>query len=144
MSLYLVMLVVALLLVTGGAASALTAQGTYACEEADMRALLAAVQREQAAAEAQGYVPLDVGGEVARAQEILAELAAAPGFHYDEGFRPERAVRYVQVKEALLRAKGALIRLKLPYWTRDVRYAGLDEIATDPADRIRGLGHLSV
>lgn len=98
---------------------------------ADLWGLEAGVEREAERARREGYFPLDVGHELERARRLLADYGAtkswAKGYGgraetYDLGFDAEREALLLQAREALLRAKGALIALKLPAWTREFRY----------------------
>ncbi len=121
------LMTIALLVLSALGVQALTAQGTYACSEKDLAMLLATVDFEAKQAVAQGYLPVDVGGEIGRSRRILSVAVAERWADGDP--------RLAEAKARLLRAKGALIRLKLPYWTRDPRYRYGPE--ADPSNQAR-------
>jgi len=121
-----------------------TPQGTTSLDERDLYGLLEAIQREATLAEQEGYAWLDVGNELKRAQALLTQLQQTK--KYEGGFDPQRTKLLVEVKERLLRAKGAVIALKLPEWARELRYGWPSRIVPHPeneTDNIRALATLS-
>jgi len=100
-------------------------------EEADLWSLKEAVERDVERARKEGYFPLDVGNELKRAEGLLGRYRATKGWergywgraeNYDLGFDIDRENILLQARDALLRAKGALIALRLPPWTKELRY----------------------
>ena len=100
-------------------------------DEADLWSLKKAVEREADKAREKGYFPLDVGNELKRAEGLLRGYRATKSWergyggkaeNYDLGFDIDREGLLLQAREALLRAKGAIIALKLPIWTKELRY----------------------
>ncbi len=80
--------------------------------------LRAAIEHETLVAEAEGYVP-HLTRQLLKSAEVQAGEEAKP---------------------ALLRAKGALLDLKLPLWARELRYYRRPEL--DAADPDRGVAFL--
>lgn len=105
--------------------------GGVSLNEVDLWLLKEEIEREMERARKEGFYPLDVGGELRRAEELLRRYRATKSWergysgraeNYDLGFDLERENLLLQAKESLLRAKGAIINLKLPPWAKNLRY----------------------
>jgi len=100
-------------------------------DEVDLWSLKEAIEREVERARMQGYFPLDVGDALKKATGLLIKYRGTKSWergywgraqNYDLGFDVEREGLLLQAREALLRAKGAVIALKLPTWAKELRY----------------------
>ena len=117
-----------------------------ATRESDVWDLLEEVETETDRAKAEGYFPLDVGNSLKEARRLLNGYREARNWkggywgraeNYDLGFSPDRERPLLEARESLLRAKGALIALKLPRWAKELRYYYLD--STWGEDRVESL-----
>ncbi len=104
-------------------------------DEAEVWRLKSRIEEESAEARRKGYLPLDVGNALKEAEKLLGKYRSTKGWgegylgraeNYDLGFDMERESLLLKAVEHLLRAKGALISLKLPRWARDLRYYYMD------------------
>jgi hypothetical protein len=105
--------------------------------ESEVWTLLEEVETETARAKSEGYFPLDVGNSLEEARDFLNKYREARNWkggywgraeNYDLGFHPDRERSLLDARESLLRAKGALIALKLPKWAKELRYYYIDSI----------------
>lgn len=78
-----------------------------------------------------GFLPLDVGNALEEAESLLRKYRSTKSWekgyeeraeNYDLGFDIERESLLLEAWEHLLRAKGAIISLKIPRWAKDLRY----------------------
>ncbi|HYA21721.1 MAG TPA: hypothetical protein VEG31_00875, partial [Thermoproteota archaeon] len=108
-----------------------------ATREPEVWTLLEEVETETERARSEGYFPLDVGNSLKEARDLLSRHREARNWkggywgraeNYDLGFSPDRERLILDARESLLRAKGALIALKLPRWAKELRYYYLDSI----------------
>ncbi|MEM3390476.1 MAG: hypothetical protein QW506_02725 [Thermoproteota archaeon] len=104
-------------------------------DEAEVWRLKNRIEEESAEARRKGYLPLDVGNALKEAENLLMKYRSTKGWeegywgraeNYDLGFDVERESLLLKAVEHLLRAKGALISLKLPRWAKDLRYYYMD------------------
>lgn len=95
------------------------------------------VQTEIEKARKEGYFPLDVGNALREAEELLRKYRESKGWeggywgravNYEIGFEIGRESMLLRARESLLRAKGALISLKLPKWAKELRYYYMDPV----------------
>jgi len=104
-------------------------------QESEIWTLLEEVETEFARAKSEGYFPLDVGNSLKEARNLLSRYRGTRNWKggywwraekYDRGYSPDRERLLLEAKELLLRAKGALIALKLPKWAKELRYYYID------------------
>jgi len=104
-------------------------------DEAGVWRLKDRVEKEVAEARGKGYLPLDVGNALKEAENLLRKYRSTKSWekgywgraeNYDLGFDVDRERLLLEAVEHLLRAKGALISLKLPRWVKDLRYYYMD------------------
>lgn len=113
------------------------------------------IERKVLQSEEEGYVFLDVGSELKQAERFLQEYRGTKGWeggyegrtkNYDIGFNIDRESLLLEAKQSLLRAKGALISLRLPNWARELRYYYVGGQATESVeafDDLRGVVFMS-
>lgn len=124
--------------------------------EAEIWRLKERVEEEFAEARRTGYLPLDVGNAMEEAEMFLRKYRSTKGWgggyegraeNYDLGFDLEREGLLLKARESLLRAKGAIISLKIPRWAKDLRYyytdVGLGRERVESLDPYRGVVFMS-
>jgi len=125
-------------------------------DEAETWRLKERVEEEYAEARRTGYLPLDVGNALREAESLLRKYRSTKSWesgyegraeNYDLGYDVERESLLLRARESLLRAKGAIISLKLPRWAKDLRYYYTDSEwgreSVESLDPFRGVVFMS-
>ena len=118
--------------------------------------LLQEIHDEADKAREEGYFPLDVSNALREAEELLGKYRGTKDWRggywgralsYEIGFDAGRESLLLKARESLLRAKGALISLKLPKWAKELRYYYMDPVwgkeSVDGLDRRRGVAFMA-
>jgi len=124
--------------------------------ESELWDLLKEIRTETDKAREEGYLPLDVGNALLEAENLLNKYRETKGWkggywgrsaNYEMGFEIGRESMLLQARESLLRAKGALISLKLPRWAKELRYYYMDPTwgkeSVEGLDRRRGVAFMA-
>jgi hypothetical protein len=125
-------------------------------DEVSLWILKETIEKEAKKAVKEGFYPLDVGGELKKAEDLLRKYRSTKSWergyggraeNYDLGFDLDREVLLLNARESLLRAKGAIINLKLPPWTKNLRYYYTDALwgreSVEEMDLRRGVVFMS-